>query len=67
MRSSSGGRAGWWRLGRGVSLKMAWNTTAGVPPSKARAPVASSKSTAPKEKRSLRASSASPRACSGDM
>ncbi len=36
-------------------------------PSKGRRPVAISYSTTPSEKRSVRASSASPRACSGDM
>ena len=46
---------------------MASKTIAEVAPPKAGFPVAISKSTTPNEKRSLRRSSNSPRACSGDM
>ncbi len=41
--------------------------TAEVSPENAGLPVAISYSTAPSEKRSVRESTASPRACSGDM
>jgi hypothetical protein len=66
--SSSGGTSGFTRPGDGgVLLRISWNTTAVVAPVNGGRPVAISYSTTPKENRSLRASSRSPRACSGDM
>ncbi len=68
IRSSSGGTSPLSRAaGRGVPFRIASKTMADVLPPKAVTPVAISYSTAPNEKRSLRWSSASPRACSGDM
>jgi hypothetical protein len=55
------------RTGGSCWCRMASNWAARVFPRKARTPVSISNSTAPKEKMSLRASSGSPRACSGDM
>ena len=51
----------------GALCRMASNTAADVLPEKGNAPVAISYNTAPKEKRSLRESSSSPMACSGDI
>lgn len=51
----------------GALFKMASKMTAVVAPLNARSPVAISYSTAPKLKRSVRESTFSPRACSGDM
>ena len=66
--SSFGGRSGlsWLALG-GLSLRIAVKMTPVVVPLKAGRPVAISYKTAPKLKRSVLASSCSPRACSGDM
>src|ERR1700722_911310 len=51
----------------GVRFKIASKITAEVLPANAGWPVAISYNTAPKLKRSVRASSSSPRACSGDI
>jgi hypothetical protein len=53
--------------GAGGFSKIALKMTAVVPPRNGTAPVAISYSTDPKLKRSLRTSSISPRACSGDI
>ena len=68
MRSSSAGRLGFSRTGAvGARFRMASKITAEVLPMKGWRPVAISYITAPKENRSVRVSSSSPRACSGDM
>ena len=68
MRSSSGGTVGLSRTGAGGAL---WRMASKVETVELRenavCPVTISYSTAPKEKMSVRASSSSPRACSGDM
>ena len=51
----------------GVALRTASKTVASVAPPKAARPVAIWNSTAPNAKTSVRASTGSPRACSGDM
>ena len=51
----------------GALLRSASKTTAEVLPLKGNVPVVISYNTTPKENRSVRASSSSPRACSGDM
>ncbi len=51
----------------GSSRRMAAKVSLAVSRAKARLPVSISKSTTPKLKRSARASTASPRTCSGDM
>jgi len=58
-----------WNVGRslGVSFKSEANMIAELLPEKAGRPVAISYMTRPKEKWSVRTSSFSPRACSGDM
>ena len=53
--------------GVGVRFRTASKMIAEVPPEKACRPVAISYSTTPKENKSVRASTSSPRACSGDM
>ena len=58
-RSEDGSAGAWCRIAAAMAEP--------VLPVKAGRPVASSNSTSPSEKRSLRASSASPRSCSGDM
>ena len=55
------------RGGEGVSLRIARKTADGVSPLNARRPVTISYNIAPNENRSDRASTGSPRACSGDM
>ena len=66
--SRSGLSAGFRRTGGiGARSRIASKMTADVAPEKAGRPVAISYSTRPREKRSLRPSSALPRACSGDM
>src|SRR5580704_4953156 len=68
MRSSSEGNSGFRRDGgTGDLWRIASKIAADVEPQKGRAPVAISYNTAPKENRSVRASSSSPMACSGDM
>jgi hypothetical protein len=68
IRSRSAGISGFSRTGAiGAWWRIASKTTAEVVPVKACCPVAISYRTTPKEKMSVRASSASPRACSGDM
>ena len=66
--SSRGGISGFKRTaGIGAFSRIALKITAVVAPRNGTAPVAISYSTAPKLKRSLRTSSSSPRACSGDI
>ena len=68
MRTSSAGAEGFASAtGGGSRFRIASNTTPVVAPEKAWRPVAISYSTTPRLKRSVRASSASPRTCSGDM
>ncbi len=68
MRSSSAGSIALIVLGgAGSRLRMPSNTTAVVWPGKLWRPVAISYSTTPNENRSVRGSTSSPRACSGDM
>jgi hypothetical protein len=57
--SSGSGPAGWWTI--------ACSTSKSDAPANGRRPASTSYSTTPKEKMSLRASTASPRVCSGDM
>jgi hypothetical protein len=66
--SSCDGSSEFRRIGAiGARFRMASKITAEVSPRKGSEPVAISYSTTPKEKRSVRASSSLPRACSGDM
>src|SRR5258708_13756770 len=66
--SNLGGNSGLSRNGRkGGRLRIASNIIAEVSPRNGIAPVAISYNTAPNEKRSVRASSCFPLACSGDM
>ncbi len=66
--SSSSGMAGLiTEGGAGVSFRSEAKIIAAVAPPNARRPVAISYSTKPKEKRSVRVSSFSPRVCSGDI
>src|SRR5512143_3539965 len=68
MAASSGGTSGFTLDGDlGVWFRIASTAAARVLPWKGGFPVAISYSTAPREKRSLRVSAASPLACSGDM
>src|SRR6266567_6898631 len=68
MSSSLAGTSGLRRIGGvGARSRIAWKMSAEVSPRKGIVPVAISYSTAPKEKRSVRASSPFPFACSGDM
>ncbi len=68
MRANSDGTFGFSPdAGIGALLRIASKTTAEVLPLKGKLPVVISYNTTPKENRSVRASSASPRACSGDM
>ena len=67
-RTSSPGADGFSSTtGAGFRFRIASNTTPVVAPENACRPVAISYSTAPKLNRSVRASSPSPRTCSGDM
>src|SRR5213595_891064 len=66
--SNRSGSSGFDRLaGGGESVKMRCTRTAPVSPQNAWRPVTISYSTAPNENKSVRASSGSPRSCSGDM
>ena len=68
MLSSVGGIRGFTSVrGSGSRFRIASRITAGDDPPKAFLAVPISYSTMPSENRSLRASTASPRACSGDM
>lgn len=68
IRSSSAGMSGLRRSGEtGVLFSIESNSAAVVSPRKGSMPVATSYSTAPNEKRSVRPSSSLPSACSGDM
>jgi hypothetical protein len=68
MSESAGGKSGLRTTGAtGARFRMASKMTALVVPGKGRRPVDASYRTAPKEKRSERLSTSSPRACSGDM
>src|SRR6516164_6164759 len=66
--SSFGGRSGFSRTGEtGTRLRMASKIVAELSPRKGDCPVAISYKTAPKENKSVRASSSLARACSGDI
>src|SRR5579862_5471219 len=68
MSSSLGGRSGFMRIaGTGSRSRISRKITAELSPRKGNAPVAISYSTAPKENKSLRASTSLARACSGDI
>jgi tetratricopeptide (TPR) repeat protein len=68
IRSSSAGTSGFSRTGgTGARFRMLSKITPELSPRKGNVPVAISYKTAPKENRSLRASSSFARICSGDM